>query len=159
MFCLPKTAWPPTCEFLKQRSPNTFLPNINGGYNFEVVGDPASDFSAFLSDTPALISLTDGPSKYNFKEWDMAYYFGDDWRIKDNLTLNLGVRWEYSTQAINLLHDLSVATQHGPNPFWDTSLPDSITTVPHISAPMNYFGPNVGFAWKPGFLGGEGRKR
>ena len=74
-------------EFLKQRSPNTFLPNINGGYNFEVVGDPASDFSAFLSDTPALISLTDGPSKYNFKEWDMAYYFGDDWRIKDNLTI------------------------------------------------------------------------
>jgi hypothetical protein len=142
-------------EFLKQRSPNTFLPNINGGYNFSLTGDAAEDFSFFLSDTPALISLTDGPSKFNFKEWDMAYYFGDDWRIKDNLTLNLGVRWEYSTQAINLLHDLSVATQHGPDPFWDTALPDSITTVPKVSAPLNYFGPNVGFAWKPGFLGGE----
>jgi hypothetical protein len=87
----------------------------------------------------------------------MAFYGGDDWRIMDNLTINLGLRWEYSSQAINLLHDLSVATQHGPNPFWDPTLPDSITTVPSVNAPLNYFGPNVGFAWKPRFLGGGDR--
>lgn len=142
-------------EWYKQRSPNTFLPNINGTYNFLFTGDPATDFSALLQDTPVSVSLTDGPTKFNFKEWDMAFYVGDDWRILDNLTLNLGVRWEYSSQAINLLHNLSVATQHGDTPFWDTSLPDSITTIPQISAPMNYFGPNIGFAWKPRFLGGD----
>ena len=134
-------------EFLKQRSPNVFLPNINGGYLF-------SSFDRFLQDHPTRLSLTDGPKKLNFKEHDMAFYFGDDWRIKDNLTINLGLRWEYSSQAINLLHDLSSTTQHGSNPFWDTTLPDSITTVPKIDTPLNYFGPNVGFAWKPGFLGG-----
>ena len=134
-------------EFLKQRSPNVFLPNINGGYLF-------SSFDNFLQDNPTRLSLTDGPKKLNFKEHDMAFYFGDDWRVKDNLTVNLGLRWEYSSQAINLLHDLSTATQHGSDPFWNTSLPDSITTVPKIGTPLNYFGPNIGFAWKPRFLGG-----
>ena len=146
-------------EFIKQRSPNTFLPNINGGYLFASVtppppAPPISAFDEFLMDTPLRLTLTDGPKKDNFKEWDMALYFGDDWRIKDNLTLNLGLRWEYSSQPVNLLHDISVATQHGPNPFWDPTLPDSITTVPSVGSPLNYFGPNVGFAWKPRFLGG-----
>jgi hypothetical protein len=141
-------------EFYKQRSPNVFLPNINGAYNYLLTGDQATDFSAFLQDTPVQVGLTDGPKTFNFKEWDMAFYAGDDWRIKDNLTINLGVRWEYSSQAINLLHDLSVANQAGSDPFWDPSLPASVTTIPSISAPLNYFGPNVGFAWKPRFLGG-----
>jgi hypothetical protein len=157
-------------EFYKQRSPNTFLPNINGTYTFsgsngnnsctnQFPGLPSHasapcSFSRFLADTPTL-SLTDGPPKFNFKEWDMAFYAGDDWRIKDNLTINLGLRWEYSSQAINLLHDLSVANQNGADPFWDPSLPATINTVPSISSPLNYFGPNVGFAWKPRFLGGD----
>jgi hypothetical protein len=159
-------------EFYKQRSPNSFLPNANGRYAFSTSGfsPPGScqasfpglptyngsvcGFSRFLADTPTSLSLTDGPTAFSFKEWDMAFYAGDDWRIKDNLTLNLGVRWEYSSQAINLLHDLSVANQAGSDPFWDPTLPASITTVPSISAPLNYFAPNVGFAWKPRFLGG-----
>src|SRR5271166_4088812 len=117
-------------EFLKQRSPNVFLPNINGGYNFSGGATAAASFDNFLENTPKQISLTDGPKSFNFKEYDIALYAGDDWRIKENLTLNLGLRWEYSSQAINLLHDLSVATQHGPTPFWDTTLPDSVTTLP-----------------------------
>ena len=53
----------------------------------------------------------------------------DDWRLFDNLTVNLGVRWEWTQQAFNLLHDLTVKQQTGPNPFWDPSLPLSLTTV------------------------------
>ena len=141
-------------EFLKQRSPNVFLPNINGAYNFSGGATPAASFDNFLQDKPGLVSLTDGPKSFNFKEYDIAVYAGDDWRIKDNLTLNLGLRWEYSSQAINLLHDLSVATQNGPNPFWNTSLPASVTTLPSIPNDFKYFGPNLGFAWKPHFFGG-----
>lgn len=167
-------------EYYKQRSPNAFLPNANGTYSFSgtnavdpntgnprcqeefptlvLTGLSASDlsrtcaFSRLLADT-ATLSLTDGPKSFNFKEWDLAFYAGDDWRIKDNLTINVGLRWEYSSQAINLLHDLSVANQSGPNPFWDTSLPASITTIPSIDSPKHYFGPNIGFAWKPRFMG------
>jgi hypothetical protein len=152
-------------EFYKQRSPNVFLPNTNGTYTlsgsdcsalFPTLPDTSSapcGFSRFLSDTVASLSLTDGSPNLNFKEYDLAAYFGDDWRVKDNLTINLGLRWEYSSQAINLLHDLSVANQSGSDPFWDTSLPTSVTTFPQIPNNYKYFGPSVGFAWKPHIFG------
>jgi hypothetical protein len=152
-------------EFYKQRSPNTFLPNTNGTYNFSgsncaalfpTLPDTSSapcGFSRFLSDTVQSLSLTDGTPKFNFKEYDVAAYFGDDWRVKDNLTVNLGLRWEFSSQAINLLHGITLANQAGSTPFWDPSLPASVTTLPEIPNHYKYFGPNVGFAWKPHFFG------
>src|SRR6266571_3971985 len=133
-------------EYYKQRSPNTFLPNINGTYTF-------ADFNHFLQDAPVQLSLTDGPPKFSFKEYDIAAYAGDDWRLKNNLTVNLGLRWEFSSQAINLLHDITVANQAGSTPFWSTAAPTSVTTVPQIPNDYKYFGPTVGFAWKPHLFG------
>jgi len=138
-------------EFYKQRSPNTFLPSINGSYLFP-------DFNAFLQNAPSRLSLTDGPPKFNFKEYDVAAYGGDDWRVKDNLTVNLGLRWEYSSQPINLLHNISVANQAGSTPFWSTAAPANVTTVPNIPNDYKYFGPSVGFAWKPHLFGITGDK-
>src|SRR6266849_1441980 len=133
-------------EFYKQRSPNTFLPNINGTYTF-------ADFNHFLQNSVSTLSLTDGPPKFNFKEYDIAAYAGDDWRVKNNLTINLGLRWEFSSQAINLLHQITVANQAGSTPFWDPTAPASVTTVPEIPNDYKYFGPSVGFAWKPHLFG------
>ena len=50
-----------------------------------------------------------------------------------NLTLNLGLRYEYFGQSVNELHDLSVKQQTGSHPFWDTTLPLSATTFPYIN--------------------------
>jgi len=136
-------------EFYKQRSPNTLLTNINGSYQFP-------DFNSFLQDTlgaTGRLGLTDGPPKFGFKEYDVAAYGGDDWRVKNNLTVNLGLRWEFSSQPVNLLHALSVANQAGSTPFWSTTAPASATTVPEIPNHYKYFGPSVGFAWKPHLFG------
>src|SRR5205085_1210399 len=124
--------------------PNGFLPTSNGSFTF-------ATFNGFLQNTTANggFSLTDGPFNFPFKEQDAAIYFQDDWRIKDNLTLNLGTRWEFYGQAINLLHDLTVAKQKSSSPFWDPNLPQSLTTVPSVPQDLNNFGPNVGFAWTP----------
>src|SRR6267154_1585311 len=138
-------------EFYKQRSPNVFLPQTNGTYTF-------ADFNHFLQNAPVQLSLTDGTPKFNFKEYDIAAYAGDDWRVKDNLTINLGLRWEFSSQAINLLHNLTIANQAGSTPFWDPNAPTNVTTVPEIPNNYKYFGPTVGFAWKPHFFGMTGDK-
>jgi TonB dependent receptor len=168
-------------EYYKQRSPNVFLPNTNGTFSFSnsnaggscaaafpgigVDPDPNNQpsapqcaFSRFLSDAPSQLSLTDGTPKFNFKEYDLAAYVGDDWRVSDSFTVNLGLRWDFSSQAINLLHDLSVANQNGSNPFWDSTLPTSVTTLPEIPNHYKYFGPNIGFAWNPHFFGMKGNK-
>lgn len=138
-------------EFYKQRSPNVFLPNTNGTYTF-------ADFNHFLQNAPASVNLTDGTPKFNFKEYDIAAYAGDDYRIKDNLTINLGLRWEFSSQAINLLHDLTVANQAENPPFWNPAVPTSVTEVPEIPNHYKYFGPTVGFAYKPHLFGMTGDK-
>ena len=93
------------------------------------------------------LSLTNGPFAFNFAENDVAVYGQDDWRIKSNLTVNLGVRWEWDQQAINLLHDISV--QNVANGFWASGLPTSVTEIPHIPEDYNNVGPNIGFAWTP----------
>lgn len=154
-------------EFDHQSSPNHFLPSINGGFTFlsspagstDCVGPtgntPCNAYSNFIKNaagcpagaTCSQLSLTQGPFNFNFKENDLAYYAQDDLRIKSNLTLNLGLRWEWDQQAINLLHDISV--QNVANGFWAAGLPTNVTEIPHIPEALHNFGPNIGFAWTP----------
>jgi outer membrane receptor protein involved in Fe transport len=159
-------------EYQRQRSPNVFLPNVNGQFLFgrsattpaflassglsttnQRIGDA---FSNFLQDTGTL-NLADGPPQFNFKEQDLAFYGQDDWKITSNLTLNLGLRWEFTSQAINELHDLTVARESNPaTAFFNTSLPLSRRTIPNIPQDQHNFGPNIGFAYSPN-IGGAGK--
>lgn len=157
-------------EFDHQNSPNDFLPSINGGFTFLSSGVSATNsalncvdsrgsnqgcsaFSNFIKNaancngTCSQLSLTNGPFNFNFAENDVAIYGQDDWRIKSNLTVNLGVRWEWDQQAINLLHDISV--KNVANGFWAAGLPTSVTEIPHVPEDLNNVGPNIGFAWTP----------
>lgn len=129
-------------DYTKQHSPNVFLPVTNGAFSYR-------NFNNFLAGITNTDSLTSGNPSDPFSENDLAFYVQDDWRIKDNLTLNLGVRWEFFQQAVNLLHDRTVAQQTGPDPFWDPTLPLSRTTIPYIPQDLNNFSPVVGFAWTP----------
>ena len=129
-------------DYTKEDSPNVFLPTIDGSFTFP-------SFNRFLQNTPSTTLLGDGNPNIPFKENDLSFYFQDEWRVRENLTLTLGVRWEWDQQALNLIHDNSVAQQTGPNPFWDPTLPLSLTTVPHLPQDLNNFSPVVGFAWTP----------
>jgi hypothetical protein len=133
-----------------QKSPNVFLPNYNGAFTY-------SDWGAFADNIPSSVGITQGNPSFGFKEWDTFLYVGDDWKVKDNLTLNLGLTWSYYGQPANLFHQETVAQQTGANPFWDPSLPLSATTSPSLSSVKNLFGPSIGFAWSPklGWLSGN----
>ncbi len=135
-------------EFDYTNSPNTFLPNSSGTFTF----DSFNDFIANgCPNNACSLSLTLGNPVIPFKEDDVALYFQDDWKATPSLTLNLGLRWEFFQQALNLLHNESVAQQTGSNPFWNTSLPLSVTTFPAIPNFYKNFEPRIGFAYNPEF--------
>ncbi len=131
-------------DFTYQNSPNTFLPAYNGGYTF-------TSFNNFLQQKGTL-QLGDGNPLIPFTEPDFGLYVQDDWKALPSLTLNLGFRYEFFSQAVNKLHDESVAQQTGPNPFWDTRLPLSVTTYPLTNSNWKNLQPRVGFAYNPASL-------
>jgi hypothetical protein len=48
-------------NFTYQRSPNIFLPNINGQFRF-------ADWDAFFANTPDRVRIASGPSSLDFRE-------------------------------------------------------------------------------------------
>ena len=140
-------------NWTRQQSPNIFLPFINGGYLFNTLDD-------FVNNNPLVDIITAGNPELGLKENDTFVYFGDDWKIGRNLTLNLGVTYSYYGAPYNQLHDLGVAQQQGPSPLWDTTLPLSATTPASVAAFKKGIGPSFGFAYSPqwgGFLTGNGK--
>lgn len=136
-----------------QRSPNTFLPNLDGTFQFPT-------WSSFAANTPDRVNIGEGTPVLDFREYDTFIYGGDDWKISQNLTLNLGLTWTYYGQPENLFNTLSTAQQTGSNPFWNPALPLSVTTDPTIPAIKTNFGPSIGFAYNPhwgSFLTGNGK--
>jgi hypothetical protein len=130
-------------NYTYQRSPNFFLPNVNGSFTY-------ANYAALAQNTASAISITAGNPVLDFREHDSFLYVQDDYKIRNNLTLNLGLTWSYYGQPANLFHNLTTQQQASSQPFWDPTLPTAITTFPSTSSPKASFGPNVGFAWTPG---------
>ncbi len=128
-----------------------FLPNFNGTYAY-------NSATRIVNNAPSGVSITLGDPLLPFKEHDWYFFAQDDLKIRPNLTLNLGVRYEYTGQPINQLHDVTVAREsNASTAFFNPSLPLDIRTVPEIGIDKNNFAPRLGFAWTPrfwkGFLG------
>ena len=128
-------------EYDYQNSPGTYLPNYNGTLTFDSLSD--------MLQGNGFLSLTDGNPITPFKENDAALYFQDDWKIRPDLTLNLGLRWEFFGQAVNVLHNETLQRETGPDHFWNPALPLSIRTVPYTPNNLKNFQPRIGFAWNP----------
>lgn len=125
-----------------------FLPNINGQFRITSV-------ARLVANAPTSVTLGAGQPTISYKENDQYYFFQDDWKIRDNLTLNLGIRYEYSGQPINVLHNLTVARESDPNTaLFRQALPLEARTVPKIPPDKNNFAPRFGFAYTPRFKSG-----
>jgi hypothetical protein len=125
-----------------------FLPNFNGAFTFGTT----SQNLRIINNGPSAESITLGDPTLPFKENDQYYFIQDDFKLRPNFTLNLGVRYEYTGQPINVLHDVSLARESSASTaFFNPSLPISLRTVPFIPADKNNFAPRLGFAWAPKF--------
>jgi hypothetical protein len=135
-----------------QRSPNVFLPNLNGSFTYSKSSQAAS-WLAFLNNTPTSISIAKGNPKLDFREYDTFWYVGDDWKVKSNLTLNLGLSYTFYGQPSNLFNKNDTAIANSSTPFWDPSLASSIRIFQTPPTQTTLFSPRVGFAWTPKFIG------
>jgi hypothetical protein len=76
---------------------------------------------------------------------NLGVYFQDDWRLTPDLTLNLGLRWEYFGRPVDrhdriASFDLSTGRQLFPG---RDGVPRALTNQDY-----NNFAPRIGFAWR-----------
>jgi len=121
-----------------------FLPNYDGAFTYNAT-------TRFTNNAPSAYALAVGDPLVEFPEHDQYYFFQDDWKVKPNLTLNLGVRYEFTGQPINALHDSSLARETSSTPLFNPALPLSIRTVPVTPSDKNNWAPRLGFAYTPHF--------
>jgi hypothetical protein len=119
------------------------------------IPDTGYDFADFLLGLPQQTSVQFGQGDYfRGNYWDL--YAQDEWKMRGNLTLNLGVRYEYvspltetNNRIVNLELSPGVLTQTPPfnvTPVLAgaSGLPDSL-----VRPDRRGFAPRIGFAWKP----------
>jgi Carboxypeptidase regulatory-like domain len=136
-----------------------FLPNLNGVFRYNTSYSLATNRISALPSVNAAsssITLADGNSGLDVKQFDRFFFFQDDWRIRPNLTLNLGIRYEFSGQPINSLYEATVAREsNASTALYRQNLPVEARIVPKIGADKNNWAPRVGFAWTPNFGSGS----
>jgi outer membrane receptor protein involved in Fe transport len=132
-------------EFKHLDNVSPFLPNFNGSIGF-------NSLTRLLNNAPSSVGITAGNPLLTFKENDQYYFVQDDFRIRPNLTLNLGVRYEYTGQPINELYKQSLARESNPaTAFYNPAIPVDQRIVPFTKPDKNNFAPRVGFAYTPHF--------
>src|SRR5581483_11586795 len=80
-----------------------------------------------------------GVARYRPNLFRQSYFFQDAWKVRSDLTLNLGLRYENFGTPVNFF-TVAAFTNYDPVNF----------AAPHkVNADNNNFGPTVGFAWNP----------
>jgi hypothetical protein len=141
---------------------------LNNSYTFS--GQFSGDgFSDFLLGNMSSSSVALAPNDTGrFRRTSMSFFFLDDWKVSPKLTLNLGVRYEYSQIPVELggltpMFDPTLANGQGglrfpeqnktAEPFYRSVRPDlgfgylDRTTL--WTPDKNNVAPRIGFAYRP----------
>ncbi len=125
-------------EGRKLISPQSFTQRARGDYEYTTLQQYVDDLSPDF-----LAQRSVGQSTYYGDQSALYWFVNDNWRIRQNLTLNFGVRYEYTTTPFGIRSQ---------------SL-NEIASVPGLAefdqprAPKNDWGPRIGFAYSPGSSG------
>jgi hypothetical protein len=125
-------------EARKIISPQYFTQRVRGDYEY-------SSLHQYLVDgqPDSFAERSIGSSPYYGDQTAWYFYAQDNWRIRPNFTLNLGVRYEYTTipytQRLQSLNAIA-------------SVP-GLVDFREPTAAKNNWAPRIGFAWSPGTSG------
>ena len=135
-------------------------PTFNGSFLFSG-SETGLDFADFLVGVASNYNQADSQAYYPRHKY-YGSYGQDSWRIRSNLTLNYGLRWErmeYWSEKYNQIPTFIPGDQSKVYPNAPTGLvyPED-PGVPNTLIPSrNRFSPRLGLAWSPGKGGGMGK--
>ncbi len=144
-------------EYFRQIARQFAPANLRGSLVYSNSGSSSSGtlvdaFANFMDDytgwgTTTRVARSYGSAEYHPTYTSVAGFFQDSWKVTQDLTLNLGLRWDYFGQPANIF--TYPAVNFDPAGF----------SKARVAADNNNFGPSVGFAWNPkhGMLVGEGK--
>ncbi|MEO7653429.1 MAG: TonB-dependent receptor, partial [Bryobacteraceae bacterium] len=142
--------------------------HANGNYSFAglfskdgfsdfLLGYPSSSLNAITANEPG-----------NFFRTQYAFYVQDDWKIRQNLTLNIGVRYEFNSipkEVLGLTPTFDPTLGNGigglrfpsqntsAEPWYRTFRPDlpvgKLDRDTLYTQDKNNFGPRLGLSWRP----------
>ncbi len=144
------------------------LPNLQRFIN-TLYGLPGQISQNFISDlkADAFLPFKTGDNitlyaeKHNLDQYD--FYFQDEWKVRPNLTLNYGARWEFNppgnTSPQNNVFVPSTPIAGTPLPATPVvNAPGAVTFVPAkrwYEGDFNWaIGPRIGLAWSPDYKSG-----
>jgi hypothetical protein len=126
----------------------------NGNYGFTgvystvpPVGTPTRQ--AAIADAlfgfPATYAVQVTPFEQRLRYFNTAWYVQDDWKVSPNLTLNMGLRWEYFGKPYDKFDRIATFDIASGQQL----LPGQGGTPRGLMKPdRNNFGPRFGFAWR-----------
>ncbi|MGI4757039.1 MAG: carboxypeptidase regulatory-like domain-containing protein, partial [Janthinobacterium lividum] len=140
---------------LQQQNPRgsfTFTGTATQGSN-----TTGSDFADFLFGVPDTSNIAFGNADKYFRQTATDLYVSDDWRVQPNLTLNVGLRWDYGAPMTELkgrLVNLDVAPGFSAvTPVLGFSPKGALTgqSYPASLVRPDYrkFQPRLGLSWRP----------
>lgn len=136
--------------------------SARGQFNF-------SSFADFAAGNVNTATLLFGSTLAYWQRYPLDFYWQDSYKVKDNLTLNYGVRYEYPSaihqvrnQATNFIPGVGPVllgsnkvlaidtTKSGPSSFFFTQAPFTLSDT-GTNVDKNNFAPVVGFGYTPRF--------
>jgi len=116
--------------------------NALGGLIFTAGGalSPLDNFLDNYLGASGAAGKTFGPTRVDPHSWKSAAFAQDDIKVWTDLTVNIGVRYDYLTNPENSLKYPAIDVN---NPF------APIDTVIAVKGDTNNFAPRLGFAWNP----------
>jgi hypothetical protein len=144
-------------DFRRQEFNYLAQSNPRGTFTFTGVATGASDFADFLTGIPDTSAIAFGNADKYLRQSVYDAYLTDDWRLRPELTINAGLRWEYGAPITELFGRLvnlditqgfsAVAPVLGSDPIGPKT--GEIYPASLIRPDRREIEPRVGISWRP----------